>query len=269
MRQWLDNIGPKNRSLLRHLELAFWNAERAITSLVLQGELVFKRQHIIGEVVWDAHDVMRRVEWCVLTAAPDTSAEDEVKSVGTSILFEEGAFLEDIVEEELEFEPEDGAWQSESSDSSSSGEGEDDRLPLLAPKTPPRVLLTRGNGEEFEDPRWSFAAKFQDHLTRRLASRTFMSPNEGCKDNSPDVSTVSCEPRVPPITRTPRVVLATDQDFEEESESDDGTMITNGNDNDKSSNETVRALEEFFYRSEAFESAERKRYSSASWVSRC
>ena len=89
--------------------------------------------------------------------------EDEVQSICSSLLFEHSNVRDG--KDELEFDAHDseGDWETMRSS------GESSRR-LLAPTTPPQVHLTRRNGEEFGDPRWSFAGKFNDHLLRRLAS---------------------------------------------------------------------------------------------------
>ncbi|KAM0723016.1 hypothetical protein Q7P37_001214 [Cladosporium fusiforme] len=201
VRQWLIDIGEENRSLLRHLELAFLNAERAIESLPARFGMHATRDGVfVEEVAWDDGE-LGEVQWCIFTAleaGPESQDgdgeedDDHARSVGTSIL------SPDSDTNELSFEADGNrtesshdTWETESSNASSSS-----AHAMLLPETPPQVHLTRKNGEDFGEPRWSFAGKFNDHVARRLAS-------------------LSCEPANPQrkprfVTRAPRVVMASD-----------------------------------------------------------
>ena len=71
---------------------------------------------------------------------------------------------------------------------------------------------------------------------------------------------------MPPTTRTPRVVLAPDEDEAEESESEAESTVIDAKEAD--TNSTLRATKGVQKREETLESWERRRYSSASWVVR-
>jgi hypothetical protein len=125
-----------------------------------------QRDVVVENVMWD-DGKMGEMEWIVFTGHKDGAVEvveEDAKSVGTSILFDHGE-VQDATNE-LEFETDDAEDEWETMSSS----GESTHL-LVAPSTPPQVFLTRKNGEEFGNPRWSFAGKFNDHVVRRLASR--------------------------------------------------------------------------------------------------
>jgi hypothetical protein len=125
-----------------------------------------QRDVVVENVMWD-DGKMGEMEWIVFTGHEDGAVEvveEDAKSVGTSILFDHGE-VQDATNE-LEFETDDAEDEWETMSSS----GESTHL-LVAPSTPPQVFLTRKNGEEFGNPRWSFAGKFNDHVVRRLASR--------------------------------------------------------------------------------------------------
>jgi hypothetical protein len=125
-----------------------------------------QRDVVVENVMWD-DGKMGEMEWIVFTGHEDGAVEvveEDAKSVGTSILFDHGEVHD--ATNELEFETEDAKDEWETMSSS----GESTHL-LVAPSTPPQVFLTRKNGEEFGNPRWSFAGKFNDHVVRRLASR--------------------------------------------------------------------------------------------------
>jgi hypothetical protein len=128
-----------------------------------------QRDVVVENVMWD-DGKMGEMEWLVFTAHEDVAevdvVEEDAKSIGTSILFDHGEVNDATNELEFETDEVEDEWET----MSSSGE----LTPLLlAPSTPPQVFLTRKNGEEFGDPRWSFAGKFNDHVLRRLASCKF------------------------------------------------------------------------------------------------
>jgi len=167
VRGWLNSIGPDNRSLLRHLELTFLNTERAITSLDVHYQMQPAKESVVVEnVMWDDGQ-SGEMEWHVSTALESGIAskaiEEDAQSIGTSILFDLCGARDDT--NELEFDAADCEDDWETMKTS----GEPSRR-LLAPTTPPQVHLTRKNGEAFGNPRWSFAAKFNDHVVQRLAS---------------------------------------------------------------------------------------------------
>jgi hypothetical protein len=153
--------------LLRHLELTFLNTERAIEHLDINYRIRPAKDDVVVEnVMWD-DGKMGEIEWIVFTAQEDGAevdvVEEDTKSIGTSILFDHEEVSD--ATDELEFETDNGEDERETMSSS----GESTHM-LLAPSTPPQVFLTRKNGEDFGDPRWSFAGKFNDHVLRRLAS---------------------------------------------------------------------------------------------------
>lgn len=123
---------------------------------------------MVENVVWDDGE-MGEVEWNVFTAQKPVAEveviESDAETVGTSILFEQGR-RDTVGELELEFEQDDSeeAWETTLGTGGSSEQ-------LIPPTPPPQVRLTRKNGEDFGDPRWSFAPKFNEHILRRLASR--------------------------------------------------------------------------------------------------
>lgn len=146
--------------------------------------------------MWDDGE-MGQMEWYVFTAQEaevegDVDAEvevevvegdDDAKSIGTSILFDlERGDGHDVANKlELEFEADDSHSENDWETISSSGES---THRLLTPSTPPQVHLTRKNGEDFGDLRWSFAGKFNDHVVRRLASCKFRSLNNTVHDGA-------------------------------------------------------------------------------------
>lgn len=115
--------------------------------------------------MWD-DGRMGEMEWHVFTAHETEIRvmEEDAESIGTSILFDH----RDV--HELDFGPDDFGPDDSEADWETMRTSHESTRRLLAPTTPPRVHLTRKNGEEFGDPRWSFAGKFNDHLLRRLAS---------------------------------------------------------------------------------------------------
>jgi hypothetical protein len=125
-----------------------------------------KKNVVVENAMWD-DGRMGEIEWHVFIAHESgAEAEEDAKSIGTSILFDhEDMHDAHDVTNELEFETDDAEdeWETMSSSCEST------RM-LLAPTMPPQVFLTRKNGEEFGDPRWSFAGKFNDHVLRKLAS---------------------------------------------------------------------------------------------------
>ena len=110
------------------------------------------------------------MEWHVFTGLDTESGsraiEEDVHSIGTSVLFATDNVRDGINELDLYAENLEDEWETTRTS------GESSRR-LLAPTEPPQVQLTRKNGEAFGNPRWSFAGKFDDHLMRRLASREF------------------------------------------------------------------------------------------------
>jgi hypothetical protein len=138
-----------------------------------------KKNVVVENVMWD-DGKMGEMAWHVFTAhEAEAGTEVEVieddaqsigTSIGTSILFDHEE-VHDLTNE-LEFETDDaeGEWETMSSSDEST------HL-LLALTTPPKVFLTRKNGEEFGNPRWSFAGKFNDHVLRRLASCKLLIPS--------------------------------------------------------------------------------------------
>lgn len=174
MRGWLNSIGIDNRCLLNHLELAFLNTERAVESLDIHYRIRPASKHVVVEnVVWDDGE-MGEVEWNVFTAQKAVAEveiiEEDAETVGTSILFEQER---DDTVRELEFEQDDSeeAWETTLVTGGSLEQ-------LIPPTPPPQVRLTRKNGEDFGDPRWSFAPKFNEHILRRLASCTLQPINQ-------------------------------------------------------------------------------------------
>lgn len=134
---------------------------------------------MVENVMWDDGE-MGEVEWYGFTAR-ETGGEGDVevevgdgdedaRSIGTRILFDQEETHDAANELEFEADVDDNDWETISSSGQST-------LRLLAPSTPPQVYLTRKNGEDFGDPRWSFAGKFNDHVVRRLASCKFQSLN--------------------------------------------------------------------------------------------
>jgi hypothetical protein len=121
---------------------------------------------VVENVMWDDGQ-MGEMEWHVFTALNTETAsrviDEDAKSIETSLLFELGEVNYDA----KELDPDEG--DSEEGWETMRTSGESSRR-LLAPTTPPQVQLTRKNGEAFGNPRWSFAGKFNDHLSRRLAS---------------------------------------------------------------------------------------------------
>lgn len=88
----MNSIGVGNRALLIRLELAFLNTERAIESLQTHYNMYPAEDSVVLEnVVWDDGQ-MGEVEWYIFTAREaEVGAQvlgDDVKSVGTSILFD-------------------------------------------------------------------------------------------------------------------------------------------------------------------------------------
>lgn len=116
--------------------------------------------------MWDDGQ-MGEMEWHVFTGLNTETAarivEDDAKSIETSLLFELGEVNYDAKELDIDEGDSEDGWETMRTS------GESSRR-LLAPMTPPQVQLTRKNGEAFGNPRWSFAGKFNDHLSRRLAS---------------------------------------------------------------------------------------------------
>lgn len=167
MREWINSIGVETRALLRRLELAFLNAERAIESLQTHYKMYPAEDSVVVEnVIWDDGQ-MGEVELYSFTAREaEVGAQvpgDDVKSVGTSVLFDQDEAYEAV--DELEFETD-----SPKSDRETTSSSEASSSRLVAPMEPPQVHLTRKNGEPFGEARWSFAGKFNDHVVRRLAS---------------------------------------------------------------------------------------------------
>lgn len=174
VRGWLNSIGLENRCLLNHLELAFLNTERAIESLDIHYRIrPASKEVVVENVVWDDGE-MGEVEWNVFTARKAVREvgiiEEEGELVGTTILFEQGK-RETI--RELEFEQEESC---EDMCETTSGSG-DSSEQLSLPTPPPQVRLTRKNGEDIGDPRWSFAPKFNEHVLSRLDSRKLRMSN--------------------------------------------------------------------------------------------
>lgn len=122
--------------------------------------------------MWDDGQ-MGEMEWHVFTALDTETAprviDEDAKSIGTCLLFELGEENYDAKELDLDTGDSGDDWETMKTS------GESSRR-LLAPATPPQLQLTRRNGEAFGNPRWSFAGKFNDHLSRRLAS---------CKSQTP------------------------------------------------------------------------------------
>lgn len=122
--------------------------------------------------MWD-DGLMGEMEWHVFTALDTESAsrvvDEDAKSIGTSLLFELSEGNYDTKELETDAGDTEDGWETTGTS------GESSRRPL-APMTPPQLQLTRKNGEAFGNPRWSFAGKFNDHLSRRLASRKLHKP---------------------------------------------------------------------------------------------
>jgi hypothetical protein len=167
VRGWLNSIGAENRSLLRHLELTFLNTERAISSLDVHYQMRPAKESVVVEnVMWDDGQ-MGEMEWHVFTALNTVTAsrvtDEDAKSIETSLLFEIGEVNYDANLLGLDAGASEDDWETTRTS------GESSRR-LLAPTTPPQVQLMRKNGEAFGNPRWSFAGKFNDHLSRRLAS---------------------------------------------------------------------------------------------------
>lgn len=160
------------------------NAERAIECLPTQFGLRV-RGKVKEEVVWDDGE-KGEVEWCVFTALEsgpeepvgpheegeeaDDDDEDGVSTtttISTSILFPPSS------PSDLAFEPTSTSSPTSVSTNPSPSRSASTRSSELKPlpSKPPQVHLKRKNGEDFGEPRWSFAGKFNEHLARRLAAR--------------------------------------------------------------------------------------------------
>jgi hypothetical protein len=155
------------------LEFNFLNAERAILSLDVNYQMRPAKESVVVEnVLWDDGQ-LGETKWHVFTGLDTNTSsrvvDEDAKSIESSLLFELGEVNYDAKELKLDTGDSEEDWETTRTS------GESSRR-LLAPTTPPQVQLTRKNGEAFGNPRWSFAGKFNAHLSRRLASCKLHTP---------------------------------------------------------------------------------------------
>lgn len=197
VRDWLDAIGHGNRQMLQHVELAPLNADTAIKTLAVHYRLHRCDHPVIVEDVDfdDGHSA--EVQWFVFTAEGckaipsrpasvhtantsilDVSEQDAKRKEGT-IKVPDGNSLsssddkDDLSELTVMIENEGSSIQDSLLDTSSPTS-----FTTVVEPRPPQLDLRRPNGDEWGDPRWSFAGKFNDHLVKRLASREDLSSSE-------------------------------------------------------------------------------------------
>lgn len=149
VRDWLDAIGQDNRRMLQHVELAPVNADAAIKALAVHYRLAAS--------VYSAN-----TSTLDLTAEKAASEEGTTKTNDSSRPSDKHESSDlTVLHESEEASINDSLLDSACSTSS---------ITTVVEPKPPQLDLRRPNGDEWGDPRWSFAGKFDDHLVKRLAS---------------------------------------------------------------------------------------------------
>lgn len=187
VRDWLDAIGAESHRMLRYLELAPLNADAAIQALLVRYRMRKADRPVVTEKIEFDDGLLGEVQWFVFTAEP-AGAAWKASDLAAARITEHEATGREEGTITIAVGADSGRVEQHNAKSCASTPGSEDSgswlssdgtsitssLRTVVGTTPPQLELRRPNGDEWGDPRWSFAGKFEDHLVKRLASRKYL-----------------------------------------------------------------------------------------------